>query len=214
MTGRRAARRRSGRGTRRAAHRHPPRRQVATASLLVAALAFGRAVETWLPDDEFAARPFERSGVIGDPLELRWGTVDVDDVAGSTQVSTAGAGRVTGGVYLVVTFTFTASREPQVVSYVAIRDPSGRTFRSGSERNPYRHGGAAQPGVPRRLTAAIEVPADAVAGSVLVVATQPNEDNHRHDDIAVIDLGLTEDDAAAWASDTDVVTVDAPLDGR
>lgn len=200
------------RGGRPPAKRLP--RQAAFAVLLVAALATGRAVETLMPVDDETAAPFERAGGVGERVETRWGDVEVTSVAGSTRIEDAsGATRVTSGVYLVVDWTYTAAGEPQIPAYVAIRDDQGREFRTSVERSPYDSGGVAQPGIPRRVAAAIEVPADAVAGAELVITLQQNPENHRRDDIAVVDLGLTGDDADAWAASEEPLAVAAPADG-
>jgi hypothetical protein len=183
------------------------------AALVVAALAVGHALDRVLPGDDDAARPFERAGVVGEPLDLRYGTIEVGAPAGSTRLASGNRMFSTTGVYVVVPMTFTAEREPQTLSYVAVRDPAGRIFEAGSQRNPYSLGGAAQPGIPRHAQAAVELPADAVAGAQLVVALQPNDDNHRHDDVAVIDLGLTEADAQTWLADDDGVDVGPVVEG-
>ncbi|WP_116953023.1 hypothetical protein [Jiangella endophytica] len=189
-------------------------RQAAFAVLLVAALATGRAVETLMPVGDEVAAPFERTGGVGDRIEARWGDVEVTSVAGSTRIEDPyGATHVTGGVYVVVDWTYTAAGEPQVPAWVAIRDTEGRVFRTSLERNPYSSGGAAQPGIPRRVAAAIEVPADAVAGAELVITLEPNPENHRRDDVAVVDLGLTQDDADAWAASEEPLEVAEPADG-
>ncbi|TDE01043.1 hypothetical protein [Jiangella asiatica] len=192
--------------------RRPLTRQTAAAVLLIAALATGRAVQDLMPAEQDAARAFERHGGVGEPLELRWGTVEVGAVEGSTRISADGQVRVTSGVYLVVPITFTAAVEPRAIAYVAVRDTSGRVFDTSVERNPFTSGGNAQPGIPRRMTAAVELPADAVAGAELVVALPSNDEDHRHDDVAVVDLGLTAADAQAWAAVEDELPVDEPVD--
>jgi hypothetical protein len=183
------------------------------AALLVAALATGQAVERALPGDDDASRPFEKSGVVGEPLRLRYGTIEIGTPDGSTRLDARGRAYSTTGVYVVVPITFTAEREPQSLSYVAIRDAKGRVFEAGSERNPYTMGGSGQPGIPRHTQAAVELPVDAVAGAQLVLALQPNDENHRRDDVAVIDLGLSEADAQAWATDDDGVAVEPVVEG-
>ncbi|MBB5790066.1 hypothetical protein [Jiangella mangrovi] len=189
-------------------------RQTAFAVLLVAALATGRAVQGLMPAETAASEPFERAGAVGEPIETRWGTVEVTAVDGSTRiVDSAGTGRISAGVYVVVDWTYTAAGEPQIPAYVAIRDGEGRVFRSGSQRNPYSSGGAAQPGITRQLATAIEVPADAVAGAHLVIALPDNDEDHRRDDIAVVDLGLTADDAEAYAAAEEPLEVADPVDG-
>lgn len=189
-------------------------RRAAFAVLLVAALATGRAVEGLMPVDDDTAAPFERTGGVGDRVGTRWGDVEVTAVAGSTRIEGPyGRTHVTGGVYVVVDWTYTAAGEPRRPAYVAIRDTGGRVFRTSVERNPYDSGGPAQPGIPRRVAAAIELPADAVAGAELIVTLEPNPEDHRRDDIAVVDLGLTEDDASAWAASEEALPVARPADG-
>lgn len=192
----------------------PRSRQAAAAVLLVAALATGRAVQGLMPSSDAASAPFERTGAVGSPVETRWGAVEVTSVSGSTRITDAfGTGRISAGVYVVVDWTYTAAGEPQIPAYVAIRDGEGRTFRTSIERNPFSSGGAAQPGVPRRLSAAIELPADAVAGAELVVALPVNDEDHRRDDVAVVDLGLTAAEAEAWAASEEPIEVAEPSDG-
>jgi hypothetical protein len=198
---------------RRRPDRRPAVRWASLAALLLVALAAGNAVEHVLPGAEDGARPFERTGVVGEPLHLRYGTIEVGPPAGSTRLDTRDGAYSTAGVYVVVPITFTAEREPQSVSYVAIRDTQGRVFRAGSRRNPYSMGGLAQPGIPRHTQAAIEMPVDAVPGAEVVVALQPNDEDHRHDDVAVIDLGLTDAHAQAWQTDEDGVAVEPVYEG-
>lgn len=212
--GRRAARRGTGRPVNQLpVARRPMTRQAAAAVLLVAALATGRAVQQLMPADETSARPFERHGVVEEPLELRWGTLEIGEVEGSTRITSNGAVRITTGVYIVVPITFTAAGEPQRPSYVAVRDSHGRTFGAISDRNPYNLGGAAQPGIPRQTLAAVELPADAVPGAQLVVGLESNPEDHRRDDLAVIDLGLTADDATEWTAVQDPQEIGEPTDG-
>lgn len=189
-------------------------RQAAVGVLLVAALATGRAVEGLMPAETEASQPFERAGGVGEPVETRWGTVEVTAVEGSTRIADSlGTGRITTGVYVVVDWTYTAAGEPQIPAYVAIRDGEGRVFTTSTERNPFSSGGEAQPGIPRRVASAIEVPAGAVAGAQLVVALPGNHEDHRRDDVAVVDLGLTQDDADAWAASEESIEVADPADG-
>ncbi len=70
-----------------------------------------------------------------------------------------------------------------------------------------------QAGIPRHTQAAVELPVDAVPGALLVFALQPIDENHRRDDVAVIDLGLTEADAQEWAADDDGIRVEPATEG-
>ncbi|NEE00908.1 hypothetical protein [Phytoactinopolyspora halotolerans] len=198
--------------------RRPARRSAARAvgvvALLVATLMTGRALDRVLPAADDAARGFERSGVVGEQLRLRYGTVEAGRPEGSTQIVTAGGTYLSTGVYVVVPVTFTAAHEPQSLSYAAIRDATGRVFEAGTQRNPFSMDGPAQPGVPRHTQVAVELPVDAVAGAQLVLALQPDDDNHRRDDVAVIDLGLTGADAQRWAAEEEGIRVRPATEGR
>ncbi|WP_166355479.1 hypothetical protein [Phytoactinopolyspora limicola] len=183
-------------------------------ALLVVALALGQAVERFLPSRDDTLRPFERAGVVGEPLSLRYGTIEVGQPDGSTVLHAPGGVYSTTGVYVVVPITFTAKGEPQPLAYVAIRDAEGRVYRAGSRRNPWSMLGAAQPGIPRQAQIAVELPVDAVAGAQVVLAPRPNDMDHRRDDVAVVDLGLTATDAQEWATDDDGVTLEPAYDGE
>ncbi|NDL59461.1 hypothetical protein [Phytoactinopolyspora mesophila] len=198
-------------------HRRRTRRSVAgsvsVAAIIAAVLVIGHALDRVLPDSDDAARPFERAGVVGEPLDLRYGTIEIGAPVGSTRLDSGSRTFSTTGVYVVVPITFTAAHEPQTLSYAAVRDAEGRIFEAGSQRSPYSMNGATQPGIPRHAYVAVELPADAVAGAQLVLAPQPNDDNHRRDDVAVFDLGLTEADAQGWSADENGVAVETVAEG-
>lgn len=119
----------------------------------------------------------------------------------------------TTGVYVLVPITFTAAGEPQSLSYVALRDAEGRVYVTGTGRNPFSIG-TAQPGIPRHTQAAVELPVDAAAGAEVVIALQANDEDHRRDDVAVIDLGISAADAEAWAGDDAAVEVEPLVEGE
>ncbi|WP_165368274.1 hypothetical protein, partial [Phytoactinopolyspora endophytica] len=154
-----------------------------------------------------------RIGAVGEPLQLRYGTVEIGRPDGSTRLDSGNSTYLTTGIYVAVPITFIAAHEPQAPAYVAIRDTEGRVFEAGSNRNPFSIGGQVQAGIPRHTQAAVELPVDAVPGALLVFALQPIDENHRRDDVAVIDLGLTEADAQEWAADDDGIRVEPATEG-
>lgn len=182
--------------------------RLGSAALLVAALAVGQVVRTALPSDDAATAPFERPGVVGEPVQLRYAVVTAGEVEGSTVVESLGTTMATPGVWLTVPVTVTALGEPRALGHAAIRDDQGRTYLASGTRSSFVPG-TVQPGLSREARVTVEVPADAVAGAHLVLGLH---DDQRLDDVAVIDLGLTDADARRWAAETEVLTVPEPTD--
>ncbi|MPZ95441.1 MAG: hypothetical protein GEU96_11185 [Propionibacteriales bacterium] len=181
-------------------------RQAGTAALVLAALGAGRAVTTMFPADDSVSEPFLRPTDVGETVELRYADITAAEVDGSTRISNAGTGLQTTEVFLVIPVMIEATGEPATISYAAVRDRDGTTYVANGSRSQFSPG-LAQPGLPRYVTVTVELPVDAVAGAHLRVAL--NADSRR-DDMADIDLGLTNADATRWAERTEVLTVPTP----
>ena len=95
-------------------------------------------------------------------------------------------------MWLVIPLKIVTKGEPADVRYAAVEDTRGRVFVANGDRSQYQPG-VAQPGVPRYASVLVELPADAVAGARLRVALDSLD--QRRDDMADIDLGLTEVEA-------------------
>lgn len=185
------------------------RRRLGAAALVVCALALGRVVQTAFPVDSAIVAPFERAGERGDEVTLRYARVSADGVTGSTQIESDGMAMSTTGVWLVVPVTITPLGEPLRLAYAAVRDAEGRVYRADGSRSSFRPG-TAQAGIPRYATVAVELPADAAVGAELLLAKSSWD--LRRDDLAVIDLGVTQSDVDAWARSLEPVTVATPSD--
>ena len=105
----------------------------------------------------------------------------------------------TPGVWLTVPLTVVASGQPRLVGFAELWVGTVVRTRSPPSGRSSFAAGTAQPGVPRYATVAVEVPAEALPGAHLRIGLEQKD--QRRDDVADIDLGLTQADADAWASD-------------
>lgn len=185
-------------------------RRAGAAALVVAALALGQVVRTSLPADPLIAAPYERAGVVGEPVAMRYATVEATGVEGSTVVDSGGSLLTTPGVWVVVPLTVTAHGEPRRLGYAAVRTADGRLFRADGDRSSFETG-TVQAGLSRSATLAVELPVEAAAGAELLLALDPMTDTRR-DDMAVIDLGITGDLAQEWAARADPLPVPPSAD--
>lgn len=187
------------------------RRRLGVAALVVAALSLGRVVQTAFEVDSSIEDPFEKAGRLGEDVALRYGHVSADAVTGSTLIASDGMQLTTSGVWLVVPVTITPVDEPLMLMYAAVRDAEGRVYRADGSRSSFR-AGTAQAGVERYATVAVELPVDAAVGAELLLAK--HDWDLRWDDLAVIDLEVTQADVDQWAASTELVTVTPSSDRR
>lgn len=156
------------------------------AAFVVVAIVVGKELATSLPDQAVTLRPFEVSGEVGSPVELRTGTVEVLDVQLAQTVLTPSAGYRTPALWVVVSARLTPAQERETFAYAAVRAADGeRTWEWRSRSVP-----PCPPpptGVPVTCDLIFEVPAEALAGADLLVST---EADHRHDSLGVIELGI------------------------
>lgn len=188
------------------------RTSLLTAVLVVIALFVGSLLDAHLPRlDRLVAEPFLRTGTVGEPVNLRTVTVTVTGVRSGKEVESLRTVSVTTAVWLVVDYVVEARGEERIVAPTNLRlkAADGRLF--GGTPGVVVSCPRAQPGVPITCSVPFEVPADAVAGSRLLVPAEADVD--LMDDVASIDLGLTPDRAEVLASDTTRVII-APTVGR
>ncbi|MDT0165008.1 hypothetical protein Q9R32_05510 [Actinotalea sp. AC32] len=179
-----------------------------SAALVLAALVVGQVVRSALPSEDAASAPFERVGDVGEPVPLRYATVTVGAAEGSTVVEQLGTSMSTTGVWLSVPVTITAHGEPRTLAHAEVRDDQGRTFLAQGTRSSFLPG-TVQAGMTRRAWVTVELPVEAAAGAELVLGLR---DDHRLDDVAVVDLGVTGADARRWAATTEPLTIPQPED--
>ena len=173
---------------------------------VLAALAVGHVVVTAFPVDERVSAPFVRSTTIGETVELRYARLTAGEPSGSTVASPASSTLLsTPGVFLTVPLTIVATGQPRLVSFAELLGGDGRTYTVFTSGRSSFLSGTAQPGVPRYATVSVELPPEALPGAHLRVGL--NLEDQRSDDLADIDLGLTQADADAWAADDTPLTV-------
>ncbi|UZN04500.1 hypothetical protein [Cellulomonas sp. S1-8] len=185
----------------------PRPRLLGAGAAVLAALAVGHVVVTAFPVDDRVPAPFARPATIGQPVELRYARLTAGDPAGST-VLDPGLGTLlaTPGVWLTVPLTIEALGQPRTLGFAELQGGDGRTYTVFTSGRSSFLPGTAQPGIPRYAAVSVEVPVEALPGAHLRVGL--DLDDQRRDDVADIDLGLTQADAEAWAAnDTPVVAV-------
>ena len=181
--------------------RRPTAQTLGAGAAVLAALAVGHVVVTAFPVDERVAAPFVRPAVVGEPVDLRYARVTAGEPVGSTVLDPDDGGTLlsTPGVWLTVPLTIEATGEPRLLSFAELLGGDGRTYTVSTGGRSGFLPGTAQPGVPRYATLRVEVPPEALAGAHLRIGLEQKD--QRRDDVADIDLGLTQADADAWAAD-------------
>lgn len=181
----------------------PQRSQLAVGALVVAALATGQALHTYLPESD-RDRPFRTEASADGVHHLRFGDLKVTKVAGSRQVKgsfvTDPMAR-TDGVFVVVTFRWTprlsSSDFSPSISYGELHDGHGRltTFSGSGDRS--RIDCTTGPlTVAAICVAVVEADPTTLPGSSLVLGSSPLDE--RFDSVADIDLDLTAAQVRTW----------------
>ena len=176
------------------------RRTLGVVAVVIAAMAIGRVLTDHFPDEDQVAEPFVRHGSLGETVHLRYGDVRVDGVRVATRLEGADA-VVAAGRFLIVDLTYRASGEPRRFLGLELRDSQGRRF-SPTDR------GATCPtnlegmtGIRMYAMACFDVPRSALAGSRFRFSLGDygvNGSGQRRDDLADIDLRISDADVARW----------------
>ncbi|MBO3095746.1 hypothetical protein [Cellulomonas dongxiuzhuiae] len=191
--------------------RRPRPQALGAGAAVLAALAVGHVVVTAFPVDERVQAPFVRTATVGEPVELRYARLTAGRPTGSTVLDgDDGTLLATPGVWLTVPLTIEALGQPRALGFAELRGGDGRTYTVFTSGRSAFLPGTTQPGVPRYATLRVEVPPQAVPGARLRVGLELKD--QRRDDVAEIDLGLTQADAEAWAAESTPVVAHAPSD--
>ena len=182
----------------------PSRSQLGTGALVVAALAVGQTLNERLPDGSDATRLFERHVRMGQTLEMRTGDFTPRSVEGATTIlRSIGSSIRSPGVVVVLSFDFVSRGEPSSIRYGELRDADGRVtvFGPTGDRNLVTCG-ARTVGIVVHCTAVVEADPDTLAGST--IALSGDELDPRFDDMAVVDLQISDADVRAWTATEDL----------
>ena len=181
-----------------------------TIPALVAALLFGSWAASHLPtSDSVRNAPFFRAGTTGQPVELRMGSVKVTQVRSAAEVQSGPNVAKTPGIWLVVDVDFTPRNEPRSLLAPQLSDSEGRDF-GDFQAITVPPCGPGQPGMVLGCTFALELPADALQGAVLLLFLEKALLTSAPFDVASIDLGIDESRAEQLAADTGRITVEPP----
>lgn len=185
------------------------RAALATGTLVVAALFLGATINARLPDPgAIYSAPFTRPGTVGEPVTLRNQRVTVTGVDAGTELAHGRTVAVSDAHFLVVDLTYEPLGETGSLpaGWLRLRASDGRLF-GGSLPVPALCG-PTQPGMPIACRIPFEVSADALPGAALLVPAQGDTD--AMDDVAVIDLAITAEDADRLAAASGRLTVADP----
>jgi hypothetical protein len=185
--------------------------QLGVGLVALALLAAATLLDGWLPGDtdDPGAEPFVRAAGIGESVDLRTAQVQVDAVRVSTVLLDLGDELRSPGVWVLVELTAEATREDTGVRFAELRDDEGRVWSLTGRSENLCTGGP--PGVPVGCAVYFEVPPDALDSLRLRLAREPFE--QRYDVVAEVDLGLTDEDAAAAAGAPALEVPDTTLGG-
>jgi hypothetical protein len=183
-------------------------RTLGAGAAVLAALAVGHVVTSAFPVDDRLQAPFVRTAPAGETIALRYADVTTGEPTGSTVLAPEGPSLLaTPGVWLVVPVTVEAKGSPRALAFAELLGGDGRTYTVFTSGRSSFLPGTAQPGVPRYATLRVEVPPEALPGAHLRLGL--DVEDQRFDDVADVDLGLTQADADAWSRDD--TPVRAPL---
>lgn len=181
-----------------------------TAIIVVVALFLGSQVVQLIPSaDEQFGRPFEHHAAVGEPVEIRTGTVTVTGFGTAREIEGFGQVAATTGLWLVVDFTWLTTDEPRpfTVSEIVLQAADGRTF-GGTAPIPSSCS-PGQPHIPLACQAPFELPADALEGAVL---RMPAATTTELDDVVLVDLGIDATRAAELADAEDRLQLTGPVE--
>lgn len=178
-------------------------RRVATALVVLAALAVGSQVKARMPDSrEVLEKPHEVRAAFGERVELRDRAVAVTEVRSATRVATGGTAVTTLGHWLVVTVELEAKAKPVSIEADLVT-ADGRTY--GGVPTVSKACGPAQVGLRRTCTQVFEVPDGALEGSTLKVWALRGRGTH----VAVVDLGIDAARAKQLEADKGLIDLDS-----
>jgi hypothetical protein len=195
----------------------PQRSQFGAGALVIAALAVGQVINSRLPSDDNASRPFEIRSTIDKPVHMRSGDLTFTLVEGAQSIARAskatGGDFTSNGVILVVSFDFTPQKEPSSITYGELRmtDGSVTTFSSSGQRSTI-HCPSGPVGVTAHCDAVVEAAPSTLAGAKIALA--PSSIDPRFDSMAVLDLKISEPIADEWSHRPGPIDIpNAALDG-
>ncbi|MFH6691011.1 hypothetical protein QVL82_19570 [Cellulosimicrobium funkei] len=174
-----------------------------TVVLLVLAVGAGAAVsrvDTWWP----TLTPTTSRGAVGEVVTAGPVRVRVDDVRTGTTLDDGSGPLTTDGVWVVVDLAVSGTTGEASVEVVELRDAAGRDHEASRRVGNQVLSTFADPDVPEAGTVAVEVPARALEGDLVlrVLTEHQDADLDRPQAIAEVDLGRVAPPAAGDSLET------------
>ena len=180
-----------------------------TVPALTAALLFGSWAASHLPTSSSVANAqFIRSGTVGQPVDLRTGSVKVTGVRSAAEIQSGNQVAKTPGIWLVVDVDFTPRNEPRNLLSPQLSDSMERSF-GGFQAIAAPPCSAGQPGMVLGCAFALELPTDALSGATLLLHSEDSLSRVPFD-VASIDLGIDQSRAEQLAAETGRVVLKEP----
>ena len=157
-------------------------------------------------------RPFVTSAAAGQTAGLRSGDVAITDVVGAPRLANVGQEMVSPGLFVRVTYRYTARERPSELTSTSVEAANGWTYAAGlGDRTPLSCAPAA-PGMPVICSFVVEMPPDRLVGARARFAA---EEDAAYDSVGLLDLGITAEQVRSWQAATQPLTVADPYyEGR
>ena len=191
----------------------PSRRRRLSRWLTVPALTAARLCGSWAAcnlrtSSSVANAQFIRSGTVGQPVDLRTGSVKVTGVRSAAEIQSGNQVAKTPGIWLVVDVDFTPRNEPRDLLLPQLSDSMERSF-GGFQAITVPPCSAGQPGMVLSCTFALELPTDALSVATLLLHSEDSLPRVPFD-VASIDLGIDQSRAEQLAAETGRVVLKEP----
>lgn len=185
--------------------------KLSAAAIAIAAFAAGSSINSLLPDREAVLNEmFPVHGVADQTVEIRTGSVKVSDIGAARTVTRFGSTAHTPAVFLTFTVTYVPNGLEASVAPIEVEGGNGHVFGGIQPYGGVLKCGASQAGLAVSCPLAIEISEDALPGASVKVY---NYSSASGDDVAVIDLGLSNDDVAALIASADSFEIPDPSYG-
>ncbi|MFJ3403654.1 hypothetical protein [Promicromonospora sp. NPDC090134] len=181
-------------------------------ALVVGGVVAGCALVTAVPQETVVETPFVVEGAVGETLDLTYADLTVTDVRVADTVESFSETAVANGTFVVVDATWRATQGATVFRGAEITDAEGRRFWP-TDQAECSISANAQPGYAWRITYCFDVPQDALAGATVRLARGDQTEDYaeqRRDAAAMVDLGISAQQAKELWAATDTVQTEAP----
>lgn len=179
--------------------------------IMVVLLVLTSALVSRLPTpDAVRNLPFERRGVVGQDVSTVAGTYRVIEIDGVTKVVNEDrlvrTAMTTSGLILIVTIWHAGNEVASVVDTPMVRDAHGRLSGGSQLIEGLSNCTSGQPVLGQTCELVFEASPEWLVGAELLIPTEWAVEGN-HDEVAVINLGITPGQVAEWLNRGDTWTM-------